>query len=215
MKYVTLLGAMLVFALVLAACGPAAPAAATAVRTILAPTTAATEPAATASAAATESPVATESPAATEAPGATASPAATNAPTTNTTATSGIPVTGNALTLKATVSEDHGPIVVDNDGRAVYIYMRDTQNAGKSACTDPTCTAQWQPVTSSGAPVAGAGVIQKLLGTITREDGTTQITYNGWPLYYFSGDTGSGSTNGQGTDNAFFLLSPSGKAVRK
>ena len=49
-----------------------------------------------------------------------------------------------------------------------------------------------------------------LLGTLTRDDGTVQVTYNGWPLYHFSGDTAPGDTNGQGLEGVWFLVSPTG-----
>jgi predicted lipoprotein with Yx(FWY)xxD motif len=117
--------------------------------------------------------------------------------------------------VKATLSDQYGPILANGDGIALYIYAKDTQNSGKSACTDTECTSEWSPVTTQGAPVAGAGAIQKLLGTITRDDGTMQVTYNGWPLYLFSGDTAAGTTNGQGQDNEWHLVSPSGTAIQK
>jgi predicted lipoprotein with Yx(FWY)xxD motif len=116
--------------------------------------------------------------------------------------------------VKATISDDYGPILVDGEGRALYLFKNDTQNGDSSACTDE-CATESEPFVSQGDPVAGAGAIQRLLGTITREDGTTQVTYNGWPLYYFSGDHGAGSTNGQGAEGVWFLLSPSGKAIQE
>jgi len=150
----------------------------------------------------------------TEPPAATASPAATSTQAAEATETAGIPVTGEETVVKATLS-DFGPALVDNEGRALYIYMNDTQNGDSSACTDEECTSDWEPLISQGDPVAGAGAIQSLLGTITREDGTNQVTYNGWPLYYFSGDRGAGSTNGQGMESAWFLVAPSGKAIQE
>ncbi len=66
--------------------------------------------------------------------------------------------------------------------------------------------------------MAGEGVDETLLGTITRDDGTTQVTYNGWPLYHFSGDTASGDTNGQGLEEfggLWFLVSPAGEAIEQ
>jgi len=154
-------------------------------------------------------PMATESPVATEPPAATASPAATEAATEE-----GIPVTGGETTVKATLSDAFGPILVDGEGRSLYLFTSDTQNGDSSACTDD-CTTEWEPLTTEGTPVAGAGAIQNLLGTITREDGTLQVTYNGWPLYYHSGDAAAGSTNGQGAENVWFLVSPSGKALQE
>jgi len=190
MRYTTLVGAMLLLALLITACGPAA---VTGVPTQVQPL--ATQIASTVV------------PAVTSLAGATsATPAATG------TSEASVPVTGET-TVKATLSDNYGPILVDADGVALYIYTKDTQNGDSSACTDEECTAEWTPLTTQGAPVAGAGAIQKLLGTITREDGTMQVTYNGWPLYYFAEDNGAGSTNGQGDEGTWFLVSPAGKAI--
>ena len=193
MKHKSLLGAILVLALLLAACAPAA----TEVPTLTsAPTLEPTEPLATDTAV------------------ATASPAVVNTQAAET-PTAGIPVTG-ATTVRASLSDSHGPILVDGDGVALYVFTNDVQNGDSSACTDAECSAAWLPVIAEGGdPVAGAGAIQKLLGTITRDDGTVQVTYNGWPLYYSADDHGAGSTNGQGVDNAWFLLAPSGKAIQE
>jgi predicted lipoprotein with Yx(FWY)xxD motif len=54
-----------------------------------------------------------------------------------------------------------------------------------------------------------------MLGTIKREDGTLQAAYNGWPLYYYSGDRGIGAMNGQGVDNSWFLVSATGNAIQQ
>jgi len=89
-----------------------------------------------------------------------------------------------------------GKALVDGQGRTLYLFEADKN--GTSACTG-ACAAAWPPVTVTGTPQAGSGVSQALLGTIKRSDGTTQITYNGHPLYYFAGDTGTGEDHGQGS----------------
>jgi predicted lipoprotein with Yx(FWY)xxD motif len=53
-----------------------------------------------------------------------------------------------------------------------------------------------------------------MLGTITRDDGTMQATYNGWPLYYYSGDAAPGDINGQGMEGLWFLVSDLGDAIQ-
>ena len=63
-------------------------------------------------------------------------------------------------------------------------------------------------------PQAGNGVNASMLGTITREDGTLQAAYNGWPLYNYTADTSAGTTNGQGMDSAWFLVSGTGNAIQ-
>lgn len=204
MKYTLLVGAILALALLLSACGSVP--AVTGVPTEIQPLATDVLGTATGLAQSTEAP--------TEAAAATASPAVVNTQAVTATSEASVPVTGQT-TIKATISDNYGPILVDADGVALYLYMNDTQNGDASACTDEECTSEWTPLTTQGEPVAGAGTVQNLLGTITREDGTMQVTYNGWPLYYSSLDNGAGSTNGQGDENLWFLVAPSGKAIRE
>jgi predicted lipoprotein with Yx(FWY)xxD motif len=106
-----------------------------------------------------------------------------------------------------------GSILVDGRGRTLYLFQKDTAN--QSACSG-ACVSAWPVDHSSGTPKAAGGVKASLLGTIKRADGTTQVTYNQHPLYYFSGDSGAGQQNGQG-QNAFgalwYVVAPSGAAV--
>ena len=78
----------------------------------------------------------------------------------------------------------------------VYIFTKDVKDSGKSACSGD-CLATWPALTvAAGAtPTGGTGVTGKL-GTITRDDGTLQVTYNGLPLYYFKNDKAPGDANG-------------------
>ena len=62
------------------------------------------------------------------------------------------------------------------------------QLGGSNACLTTLCTQYWPPVLTSGQPEAGAGVDQSAVGTITRPDGTRQVTYHGRPLYLFADD---------------------------
>jgi predicted lipoprotein with Yx(FWY)xxD motif len=113
----------------------------------------------------------------------------------------------------ATASTKLGSILVDAKGRTLYLFEKDQPN--KSACSG-ACVSAWPVDKSSGTPKAGSNVKASLLGTIKRSDGTTQVTYNKHPLYYFSGDSGAGQHNGQGK-NAFgalwYVVGPSGAAV--
>ena len=104
------------------------------------------------------------------------------------------------------------PFLVDQLGRSLYLFTEDTQNDGSSACTGE-CLTQWPPLVVTGIPQAGNGVDASLLGTITRDDGTLQATYNGWPLYLYIGDTGPGTTSGQGVGGVWFLVSGTGNSI--
>ena len=189
MKYKTLLGAICALALVLAACAPAATP--TNPPPTLEPTTAATEPPAT------------------EAPAATDTQAAGETPTV------GVPVTGGATVNVADVGT-YGSALVDGNGMSLYVTSKDTPGSGTSSCTDD-CAVEWPPLLTEGDPVAGEGVDATLLGTITLDDGTTQVTYNGYPLHFFDEDKAAGDTNGQGVDDEFGhwnLISPAGEPIQ-
>jgi predicted lipoprotein with Yx(FWY)xxD motif len=96
----------------------------------------------------------------------------------------------------------------------LYVFSLDTN--GTSACA-ADCTVEWVPLASQGAPVAGDGVDATKLGTITRDDGTMQVTYNGHPLYTFVEDTAPGTATGQAMDDfggTWNLVSPTGDPVQ-
>jgi predicted lipoprotein with Yx(FWY)xxD motif len=123
--------------------------------------------------------------------------------------------TGSASSGVATVtaaSTSRGMILIDGGGRTLYLFAKDQPN--QSACNG-ACVAAWPVDPSSGTPKAGSGVKASLVGTIKRGDGTTQVTYNHHPLYYYAGDSGAGQQNGQGL-NAFgakwYVVTPAGGA---
>jgi predicted lipoprotein with Yx(FWY)xxD motif len=106
-----------------------------------------------------------------------------------------------------------GKVLVDSSGRTLYLFEAD--KGPKSMC-DGACAAAWPPLTTKGNPKAGAGVSAAKLGTTKRSDGSTEITYNGHPLYTFAGDTAKGQTNGQGIDGfgaEWYVLSAAGSKI--
>lgn len=111
-----------------------------------------------------------------------------------------------------TVSADHsdiGTYLEDPSGRSLYLFEGDEK--GESYC-DGACASVWPPYETSGTPMAGSGVDQSKLGTITRDDGTTQVTYMGEPLYYYAGDGSKpDETKGEGIEQfgaEWYLVSP-------
>jgi hypothetical protein len=71
-------------------------------------------------------------------------------------------------------------------------------------------------VTTTGTATAAGGAKAADIGTITRSDGTRQVTYDGHPLYYFAGDSGPGTATGQGSDSfgaPWWLVAPTGSDV--
>ena len=113
--------------------------------------------------------------------------------------------------------EGLGTILVDGQGLTVYMYATDVQGQ-PSRCYN-ICAVQWPPVVLKPgvtSPVAGPGIDNALLGTTSRTDGTTQVTYNGWPLYLWPPDRAPGKATGQALTNAgglWYVLSPAGKPI--
>jgi predicted lipoprotein with Yx(FWY)xxD motif len=124
---------------------------------------------------------------------------------------------GAAASKPATVSVRKtklGRILVDAQGRTLYLFMKDTN--GKSACAG-ACATGWPPLLTSGTPKAGTGVASKLLGTTVRRSGR-QVTYDGHPLYTYAGDSRAGQTNGEGSNAfgaAWYVLAPNGHRIDK
>lgn len=105
---------------------------------------------------------------------------------------------------------DLGEVLVDADGMTLYVFSNDS--GGQSVCYDD-CAAAWPPLTVDGGPVAGERVDEGLLGTTERDDGSIQVTYDGWPLYTWESDSGPGDATGQGVNDVWFVVSPDGQAT--
>jgi len=120
--------------------------------------------------------------------------------------------TGTAPEGSATVmtaDSDFGEIVVDAEGRTLYVFEPD--EGGARTCYDG-CEATGPPLLADGA-ATGDGIEASLLGTADREDGSTQVTLDGWPLYYFASDEAPGDTNGQGVGDVWFVVAPDGTHI--
>jgi predicted lipoprotein with Yx(FWY)xxD motif len=105
---------------------------------------------------------------------------------------------------------------VNSKGVTLYLFMKDKN--GKSACTG-ACAKAWPPLLTKGRAHASGGASAKKLGTTRRADGTTQVTYNGHPLYTFIMDNNKpGSTTGEGS-KAFgaewYVLGTNGNKIEK
>jgi predicted lipoprotein with Yx(FWY)xxD motif len=100
-----------------------------------------------------------------------------------------------------------GSFLVDSKGMTLYLYTKDTPNT--STCYGG-CAAAWPPLLTTGAPAGGTGVTASMLGTMKRTDGTTQVTYNGWPLYYYVSDKAAGDTTGENVQGVWFVITPAG-----
>ncbi|HEY3311643.1 MAG TPA: hypothetical protein VGK00_08395 [Anaerolineales bacterium] len=106
-----------------------------------------------------------------------------------------------------------GSFLVDDKGMTLYLFTKDTE-PNTTTCYDKCATA-WPPLLTSGAPVAGDGIDASKFGTATRKDGTTQVNYNGRPLYYYIKDTKPGDTTGQGVGSVWYVISPAGELINK
>ncbi len=88
-----------------------------------------------------------------------------------------------AGTIIKTGDSKYGPMLFDNRGQAIYIWQLEDSSVAK--CYGD-CAKEWPPVLTDGAPIPALDVNSRLLGTTKRTDGTTQVVYNGHPLYYYA-----------------------------
>lgn len=117
--------------------------------------------------------------------------------------------TAGGATLSAVETANFGSILAGPSGLTLYTYGSDS--AGTSACTGGCATA-WPPLTvpAGQQPTAGAGVTGTLT-TLTRDDGTIQVAYDGMPLYYWKSDSKPGDVTGDGV-NGFSVAKAAGGA---
>ena len=92
----------------------------------------------------------------------------------------------------------------------MYVFDQDTQGSGESSCSGQ-CLAQWPPVTADAAPSLDG--VTGDVATITGTDGSTQVTLNGWPLYYYVGDEAAGDTTGQAVNDVWWVVGPDGEKI--
>jgi predicted lipoprotein with Yx(FWY)xxD motif len=137
------------------------------------------------------------------------------------------------------VQADFGEYLADADGRALYLFTADEQGdeetaertgepiwpylvngeesaePAQSACYDDCATA-WPPLVADSAGAVDDRVDADHIGVAQRQDDQRQVTYAGWPLYYFVRDSGPGDVGGQGVESfggAWYLVSPDGEAI--
>ena len=115
---------------------------------------------------------------------------------------------GTVHEVKAVQDPKLGTYLVGDDGRTLYVFMKDS--AGKSACSGGCATA-WPPFTlASGETVKAGDGVSGTFANITRDDGKTQVTYDGAPLYYYAKDANAGDVTGQGVGGVWFVAAAAG-----
>ena len=139
--------------------------------------------------------------------------AATSSTNTGTTAAT----TTAAATPGVTIVTKHNKLgtILAAGPKHMTVYLFEGDKGGQSSCSG-ACAQAWPPVTTSGEPQAGGQAVQSDLSTITRSDGTKQVTYKGHPLYFYVKDGDDGDAYGQGV-NAFgadwYVMKASGEKI--
>jgi predicted lipoprotein with Yx(FWY)xxD motif len=132
----------------------------------------------------------------------------------STTSKSSAPAATSSAASVSAKSSSLGTFLVNAKGQTLYLW--DADHGSMSTC-DGECATDWPPLTTKGAPKAGAGVKASLLGMTKRADGTQEVTYAGHPLYTYAGDTAPGQTTGQGSaafGAPWWVVTPAGKAIQ-
>lgn len=119
-------------------------------------------------------------------------------------------------------SSEYGDYVTDGKGMSLYMFEADSQGGGssqaKSTCKG-YCATVWPPLIVQDPAQAGGDKVQAdRIGTVERDDGTMQVTYGGWPVYYYNKDQNPGDTNGQDVDSfgaEWYLVAPSGDKIEE
>lgn len=114
-----------------------------------------------------------------------------------------------ARTLALRQSPQLGPVVTDSKGKALYRFDKDTAKPPNSACSG-ACASTWPPVPADDV-TAASGMAASALGSVTRADGTQQLTIDGWPAYRYAKDTAPGDTKGHGVGGTWNAFAPDGK----
>lgn len=124
----------------------------------------------------------------------------------------------SSVTVSAKSVSGLGTVLVNQKGQT--LYMLTSEKGGKITCTASNgCLHAWPEInlpSGAKAATAGSGVQSSLLGTVKGGAGKTEVTYNGWPLYTYFGDSAAGQANGQGISNfggTWYVLNTAGNPV--
>lgn len=113
-------------------------------------------------------------------------------------------VMASAATVEVKTSDAVGSYLTDEKGMSLYLFKKDSP--GKSACSG-ACVDKW-PLFFAEKPTLAKGLNADDFGVIKREDGKSQSTYKGWPLYYFIKDVKAGDTTGHAVNNVWYVVAP-------
>ena len=140
---------------------------------------------------------------------------AASQPTTAVNQSSHAPATTTSAAPTVLITTKQGKLgtILAYGPKRLTVYLFEADNGGASSCSGE-CASVWPAV--SGHPQASGQAVASHLGTVTRADGTTQVTYNGHPLYLYSRDKDDGDAYGQGLKSfgaSWYVLAPSGNKV--
>lgn len=132
-------------------------------------------------------------------------PTATSSPA----GVSGVSTTVTQTILSTNTSSALGAYLTASNGMTLYRYTKDTPNSGSSTCSG-RCASIWPAYTVSSSVITAGNLVGATgtISTIVRRDGLLQVTYNGWPLYFYTKDKKPGDTNGQGVLGLWYVVRP-------
>ncbi len=143
-------------------------------------------------------------------------PASSTPSSSSSSTSSSSPPAAAATEIKTATVAGLGPILVDAQGKTLYIFAPDK---AKAVTCKGGCAAIWPPVKLSGSKAkAGGAVKASLLSSDPNPGGGSVVTYAGWPLYAYIADQGPGSANGQAkniTGGLWYVISPTGHVITK
>jgi len=140
---------------------------------------------------------------------ATATAPATAAPTTTPDAPTTV-AAGASPTVQLADSS-LGKVLTDGKGMTLYLFTKDTPTT--SAC-EAGCADAWPALVDAAAPTLGAGLSAEDFATITRTDGSKQVTFYGHPLYTYASDAAPGDTTGEGVGKVWFAVDGEGNPIK-
>jgi predicted lipoprotein with Yx(FWY)xxD motif len=119
-------------------------------------------------------------------------------------------IAAGPLTLRLGTAGTGAAVLVDGTGRTLYVDL--DERANPEAC-NKVCLQAWPPVTAtpSSPPVTQSGVSASLIGNMARGNGTSAVTYSGYPLHYYAGDGLPGEANGEGVQKSWYTITGSGR----